>query len=163
MLNVHPDLLGSSLYRETEQGSDVNGIPRQVQAIRLDQWVEEQGGMSPYLIKIDVQGAEIDVLEGGQAIFARTEVLILEVSLFRFFEHGPIFHDVLEYMKARGFVPYDFLGHQYRPIDDALSQIDVVFVKEGGMLRTIHSYATPEQRRRQNQKIRSSVLSGLSK
>lgn len=160
--NVHSDLLGSSLYHETEEGSDVNGTPRQVHTIRLDQWVEKQGGMSPYLIKIDVQGAELDVLEGGQAILANTAVAILEVSLFRFFQRGPVFHDVLEYMKARGFVPYDFLGLQYRPIDDALSQVDVVFVKEEGLLRQIHSYATPEQRRRQNQRFRSSVLRGVS-
>lgn len=161
-LNVHPDILGSSLYREIEEGSDVNGAPRQVRAIRLDQWVEEQGGISPYLIKIDVQGAELDVLEGGQATLADTDVVILEVSLFRFFQHGPVFHEVLDYMKARGFVPYDFLGPQYRLIDEALSQIDVVFVKEEGMLRQIHSYATPEQRRRQNQQIRSTILSGMS-
>lgn len=36
-------------------------------------------------------------------------------------------------MKVKGFAPYDFLGLQYRPIDDALScQVDVVFVKEDG-------------------------------
>jgi FkbM family methyltransferase len=162
ILNVHPDMVGSSLYRETEVGTDVNGTPRQVHAIKLDQWIKEQGGMSPYLIKIDVQGAELDVLEGGQATLSDTEVVILEVSLFRFFQQGPVFHDVLDYMRARGFVPYDFLGPQYRPIDDALAQIDVVFVKEEGMLRRIHSYATPEQRRRQNQRFRSSVLSGVS-
>jgi FkbM family methyltransferase len=162
-LNVHADLLGSSLYHETEEGSDVNGTPRQVPTIRLDQWVEKQGGSSPYLIKIDVQGAELDVLDGGQAILADTEVVILEVSLFHFFRHGPVFYDVLAYMKTRGFVPYDFLGHQYRLIDDALSQIDVVFVKEDGRLRQLHSYATPEQRRRQNQQFRSTVLSSLSK
>ncbi len=163
MLNVHQDLLGSSLYQETEEGSDVNGAPRQVQAIRLDQWVNEQGGIPPYLVKIDVQGAELDVLDGGQATLAATEVVLLEVSLFHFFQHGPVFHDVLDYMRARGFVPYDFLGHQYRPIDDALSQVDVVFVKEDGRLRQIHSYATPEQRKQQNQQFRSTILSGLSK
>lgn len=161
-LNVHADLLGSSLYRETEEGSDVNGAPRQVHTIKLDQWVEEQGGMPPYLMKIDVQGAELDVLEGGQTILADTEVVILEVSLFRFFQRRPVFQEVLEYMKAKGFAPYDLLGLQYRPIDDALSQVDVVFVKENGPLRTIHSYATPEQRKRQNQRFRSSVLSGVS-
>lgn len=161
-LNVHADLLGSSLYRETEEGSNVNGAPRRVHTITLDQWVEEQGGMPPYLMKIDVQGAELDVLEGGQAILADTGVVILEVSLFRFFQRGPVFQEVLEYMKAKGFAPYDFLGLQYRPIDDALSQVDVVFVKEDGPLRKIHSYATPEQRKRQNQRFRSSVLSGVS-
>ncbi|MBS0152391.1 MAG: hypothetical protein JSR31_15765 [Nitrospira sp.] len=60
------------------------------------------------------------------------------------------------------FASYDFLGHQYRFIDDALSQVDVVFVKEEGLLRQIHSYATPEQRRRQNQQFCSFLLNGAS-
>ncbi len=38
-INVHPDLVGSSLYLENEE-SDVNGVPRVVLAITLDDlWV----------------------------------------------------------------------------------------------------------------------------
>ncbi|HET9844184.1 MAG TPA: FkbM family methyltransferase, partial [Nitrospira sp.] len=35
-INVHPDLVGSSLYREVETGTGVNGVPRSVRAVTVD-------------------------------------------------------------------------------------------------------------------------------
>jgi hypothetical protein len=54
------------------------------------------------------------------------------------------------FMKERGFVLYDMLGYSYRLLDGAMSQVDLVFVKENGMFRKNHSYATREQREAQN-------------
>lgn len=99
-----------------------------------------------YLIKIDVQGAELDVLAGATNIIPDTELVILEVSLFEFFVGGPQFYEVVNYMKKEGFVVYDLFGYHCRPIDLALAQIDVAFVKEHGSFRKHHFYATPQQR-----------------
>jgi hypothetical protein len=52
----------------------------------------------------------------------------------------------MSFMHERGFDPYDLVGHSYRPIDRALAQVDIAFVKRDGPLRSHHSYATPEQR-----------------
>lgn len=153
-LNVHHDLVGSSLYREAEEGSDIDGVPREVRAVMLDRLVEEHQALPPYLIKIDVQGAELDVLSCGQRTLERAEYVLLEVSLFQFFKQGPTFHEIVAYMKARGFVPYDIYELQYRPLDRALSQVDIAFVKEHGQFRTCHAYATPEQRAEQNRQFR---------
>jgi hypothetical protein len=57
-------------------------------------------------------------------------------------------------MKSRGFVIYDISGLQYRPLDNALSQLDVAFVREDGLFRRLHYYATSEQREAQNRRIR---------
>ena len=48
-------------------------------------------------------------------------------------------------MKNLGFVVYDIFGEQFRPLDGALGQIDMAFVKERGIFRTDHAYATAEQ------------------
>ena len=154
-INVHHDLVGSSLYQEVEEGSDVNGVQREVRSITLDRLVIEQKALPPYLIKIDVQGAELDVLAGGLTVLSGADWVLLEVSMFQFFDQGPLFWDVVEYMRSKGFVPYDVLGLQYRPLDGALSQLDIVFVKESGHLRQFHHYATPEQRHQQNRQFRS--------
>jgi len=122
----------------------------------------ERNASPPYLIKIDVQGAELDVLAGGQTTLSQAEFVLLEVSLFQFFQQGPIFCDVVGYMKSKGFVPYDILGLQYRPLDRALSQIDISFVKETGLLRQFHHYATPGQRREQNRQFRGHFTRLLS-
>lgn len=161
-INVHHDLVGSSLYCEVEKGTDVNGVQRKVRAVTLDRLVFERSAPPPYLIKIDVQGAELDVLAGGEATLKRAEVVILEVSLFQFFEQGPVFCDVVAYMKSKGFVPYDIQGLQYRPLDRALSQADITFVRENGRLRQFHYYATPEQRQEQNRQLRAHLTRLLS-
>jgi FkbM family methyltransferase len=162
VLNVHEDFVGSSLYREAEEGTGVNGVPREVPAVTLDWLVAQRQAQPPYMIKVDVQGAELDVLAGANLTLGGAELIVLEVSLFQFFQGAPLFCEVLAHMKSRGFVPYDVLGLQYRPIDGALSQIDVVFVKEHGRFRHIHAYATAEQRRTQNQEYRSYLLRTLS-
>ena len=156
-LNVHHDLVGSSLYREVEEGTDIDGVLREVRAVTLDSLVGdgERNAPPPFLIKIDVQGAELDVLGGGEKTLAGTEYVLLEVSLFNFFRQGPTFCDVVAYMKSKGFVPYDIYGLQYRLLDGALSQIDIAFVKEDGQFRKFHQYATPEQRAEQNHEFRS--------
>ena len=154
-LNVHADLVGSSLLSEVEKNTQVNGVPRTVRAITLDGLIEEAGATGPFLLKVDVQGAELEVLRGAERMFADTELILLEVSLFRFFEEGPDFSDVVAYMKACGFVAYDISGFQYRPLDNALAQVDVVFVKEAGLFRTQQGYATPEQRQDQDRRIRA--------
>ena len=161
-INVHHDLVGSSLYREVEEGTDVNGVLREVRSITLDRLIIEQKALPPYLIKIDVQGAELDVLTGGLTVLSGAELVVLEVSMFQFFQKGPVFCDVIDYMRSKGFVPYDVLGLQYRPLDRALSQLDIVFVKETGQLRRFHYYATPEQRHEQNRQFRSHFTALLS-
>jgi FkbM family methyltransferase len=114
-LNVHPDLAGSSIFTEDED-SDVNGIPRTVPLTTLDHLCTEKSLASPYLIKIDVQGAELAVLDGATKILQDTELVILEVSLFQVFINGPQLHDVISYMKTRGFVAYDIFGNHNRPL-----------------------------------------------
>jgi FkbM family methyltransferase len=144
-INVHPDLICSSLFKETE-GTHVDGKTREVPAVRLDDVCEKKGLKGPYLIKIDVQGAELKVLDGAPRVLGETELVILEVSLFRFYVGGPQFYDVMVYMKERGFVAYDIFGGHTRSLDGALAQVDMSFVREDGLFRKHHFYATPEQR-----------------
>ena len=144
-INVHPDFNGSSLYLERED-SDVNGVPRTIPAITLDDLCKAHGLRGPYLLKVDVQGAELDVLAGASEILEDTEYVILEVSLFQTFVGGPQLYDVVAFMKERGFVTYDIFGNNYRPLDGAMCQIDMAFVKEKSPFRRVHAFATKEQR-----------------
>jgi FkbM family methyltransferase len=146
-LNVHVDQLdSSSLFKEAE-GASVDGTPRDVPVVTIDELCSEKGLMGPYLIKIDVQGAELKVLAGAPRVLKNTEVVILEVTLFGTMIGGPQLADVVAYMKDRGFVVYDAWGFLYRPYDGALAQLDMAFVRQGGLFRKSHVFATPEQRK----------------
>jgi hypothetical protein len=108
---------------------------------------------APFLLKLDVQGAELDVLRGAEALLQQADYALLEVSFFEFFAGGPQFADVIAFMQARGFAAYDISGLQYRPLDGALSQADISFVRATGMFRQQHFYATREQREQQDKSL----------
>ena len=144
--HVHADKFSSSLLTEVE-GASVDGTPRTVPVVSIDQQCAEKNLPGPYLIKLDVQGAELQVLAGASRTLQHTEVVILEVTLFGTMIGGPQFHDIVTYMKAVGFVAYDIFAVNYRPLDGALAQVDMIFVREHGPFRQSHAYATPEQRK----------------
>jgi FkbM family methyltransferase len=143
-IHVHDhDLFGSSFYREVE-GAAVDGTERQVSTVRLDDVIGPECGS--LLTKIDVQGAELTVLDGATNTLQRSEIVILESLLYDTLIGAPQFEDRLSYMKKSGFVVYDICDLLYRPLDGALSQVDLIFVREHGPFRQHHAYATPEQR-----------------
>jgi FkbM family methyltransferase len=146
IMHVHPNLTGSSILCETE-GPDADGTPRQVPMSRLDDLLEGHQMEGDLLLKVDVQGAELEVLEGAGHLLPRFDVVILEVSLFHFLKTNPDLHDVVVYMKHKGFVAYDIVGGANRLLDGAVAYKDIVFVKEAGRFRQSHRWATPDQRR----------------
>ncbi|HVZ20906.1 MAG TPA: FkbM family methyltransferase [Vicinamibacterales bacterium] len=89
----------------------------------------------PDLVKLDVEGFELEVLEGASSLFGRTELFIVETALFGFGAPRPEIGDVCEFMKAHGYVPYDIAGFIRRPFDGALALVDVCFARRDGVLR----------------------------
>ena len=145
--NVHQNhLAGSSLFKES-MGVEADGREITVPMIKIDDVLLEKNLDGPYLIKVDVEGAELAVLDGAQKTLRKAEVVVLEVSLFYFRKGAPDLYDVLVYMKDRGFVAYDIILGWNRPLDNALGQVDIVFVKKNGQFRQDHSYSTLQQMR----------------
>ena len=89
----------------------------------------------PNLVKIDVEGYEKDVLSGAKKLLGRTEVFILECSLYRFWGTNLLFRETLALMQGFGYELYDFAGFNRRPRDGALGQTDAVFIQQDSPLR----------------------------
>lgn len=147
---VHQDLVGSSVYKEIE-GPIVDGEPRKVRAAKLDSWFRPDGNR---LIKLDLQGAELDALRGAERFFTQNDdtetVFLLEVNLFEnMIGSDNQFSTVVSFMEERGFVVLDICGLNRRPLDSALAQLDVAFCHRNSKLRSRHEYASPSQRREQ--------------
>ena len=88
----------------------------------------------PTFLKIDAQGYELEILKGAQQLLDVVEAILLEVAVIEINEGAPLLHDVIPYMKSLGFVTYDVLEIHRRPLDRALNQIDLLFVREDSFL-----------------------------
>jgi FkbM family methyltransferase len=91
----------------------------------------------PDLIKLDVQGYELEVLAGGAETMRACSAILLEVSFVSFFPGVPTVEQVVAFMIERGFHWYDVMGIYRRPYDDALGQLDVMFLKADHPLRSV--------------------------
>ncbi len=63
------------------------------------------------VLKMDVQGAELGVLQGGVKTLADCVMIIPEVRFYRMYEDEPMWADVDTEMRAQGFVLHKFM-HQ---------------------------------------------------
>jgi FkbM family methyltransferase len=80
-------------------------------------------------VKIDCQGSELDILEGGQTLVAETEVLLLECSFAGQYNRGaPSFADYIRVTDALGFAPVDIT--ELHRANGVLCQIDILFLRK---------------------------------
>lgn len=130
---------GEATFYEMETGSSMFGersnVARKETSLPVTTLNSLAGTLpGPIFLKIDVQGAELEVLEGAGDVLQRCEVVQLEVALLPYNEGAPTFLEVVSYMDARKFVPFDISGYS-RPNGIDLAQIDMLFVRADSPLR----------------------------
>lgn len=116
---------GSSVM---EEGSGPNRHYVTATTSRLDSVLAQRGlARSPIdLLKLDVQGYELQVLLGADEALSRTEFVVLEASLLGINRGCPLITEVLQFMSQRGFVLID-IWSQVRLSTGALWQTDLLF------------------------------------
>jgi FkbM family methyltransferase len=124
----------SSLLALTELGArdfHTQGRTRvDVPLVPLDAYVERHSLAPPHLIKLDVQGYELEVLRGGERCLAHAQAVICEVSFQNFYHGQATYLDLMNYLHARGFSLHA-LGTD-TALGIPLSQADALFVRNRG-------------------------------
>ena len=136
--NVHDDISGSSIFAQVE-GKALDGEARKTPMRRLDSLLPEKLE-HPVFLKVDTQGAEIEVLKGLGSRINEIDLLILETTMMPM-RHGiPQFADIVRFCDEAGFAVYDVLEGHMRALDGALAQIDLAFVRKDSPLRSQAAY-----------------------
>jgi len=97
-----------------------NGV-QTVPAIRLDGLAAELKLEPPYLMKIDIQGAEVQALRGARNVLEKTNVVVCEADL-------DDFQAINAELTAAGFLLYDITGLSYGA-DHSLGWFYPVYLK----------------------------------
>ena len=80
------------------------------------------------LIKLDVQGAELDILKGGKKYFKQTKprYLLLETSIQQYNHGAPLASSVISYLDKKGYSLRDIMDVLYNQ-NNQLLQVDFLF------------------------------------
>jgi len=133
---IWEDLQGSSFIPEVNLDKLADRTQRLTPIITLDELLRERKSFVPDLVKLDIQGYELEALKGASSAFGITEVFILDTSLYHFMNDMPTTSDCVTFMHDNGYDLYDITEYLRRPYDGALGQVDLAFALREGTLRS---------------------------
>lgn len=94
-------------------------LRRLANVLRADQVV------SPALLKIDVQGFELDVLRGCEELLSSFETVYVEASYVELYERQALVGEVIDFLRQRGF---EFRGVFNQHVDPSLGPLQADFM-----------------------------------
>src|SRR6185295_17965839 len=130
---------GAWVARPGETAEDVQDVPAAtLDALFADLATAE---LRP-LLKLDVEGHEVEALSGGERLLAQVEVVLAEFQMFEIHGNGlPCFAELYAFLVGHGFELYDFAALSPRPRDQRLRMGDALFVRRGSALLGDNAWA----------------------
>src|SRR3989337_1943755 len=122
---------GSSIYHENTSNKRSETL---LEMKTLDSITAKYKIKGDCFLKMDVQGAEIDILKGAEKFLNLTEFILLEVSTLDYNENSPDFAQVIQYLHKIGFLLFDICD-EHRTDENVLFQVDLIFVKSSSRFR----------------------------
>lgn len=124
---INPIPTGASIYKENtiwygEGKYETIQIPTSTLDIK-----NYFNGETIDLLKMDTQGSELDILNGGKKTLERTEFVLIEVSTVEYNVNAPMMDKVVEKMIECGFYIVDIV--EYHIHDGLIFQLDILFKK----------------------------------
>jgi FkbM family methyltransferase len=99
-----------------------------VKVEKLDSFAEKIIINRPLLIKLDVQGYEEQVIKGGENIISQAAIIIVETSFTTLYEEQPLFKDIYDLLKKRGFSYAGSFEDLRDPTSGEILQEDSIFL-----------------------------------
>lgn len=128
--NVVGNVMSSSVLKPSDFANNLHGdavAVKQTAAlpqVRLDEVID-----SPIdVLKLDLQGYELEALKGAERLLDRTRIIISEVEFVPLYDDQPLFGDIDAYLRARGFALRN-LYDLYTLEDGQLTSGDAMYVR----------------------------------
>jgi FkbM family methyltransferase len=102
----------------------------------LNTIVKENGNVIPDIVKIDAEGIDIDVLNGANYLFGKTEIFFVEASINSTFKQTELM-TVVNYMDTKGYRVFDITDINRPFSNNVLWLVEIAFVRKGGFFDLI--------------------------
>ena len=130
---VHP--MCTSLYRPNEallacyNNLEIASLKSigSVETVSLDRFTADHQITDIDFIKIDIQGAELDVFQGGRRALRDLVALVTEVEFVPVYLDQPLFGDVCRFLSEQGLMFHKFMGLAGRTLRPTIANDDPNF------------------------------------
>ena len=96
----------------------------EIETITLDSFVNKYSIDAIDFIKIDVQGAELDILKGSKKLLSNVIKIVCEVEFLPLYHDQPLFGDISEFLSKYNFMFNKFLGVSGRTLKPLIANKD---------------------------------------
>ena len=108
----------------------VNVVQENISIRKLDDFFKTTIAR-PLLLKIDVQGYEKYVLDGGESVLQQADLIIIETSFYPLYSGQPLFDEIYQYLTKLEFQYAGNVEQLIAPIDKKILQADAIFIRKG--------------------------------
>lgn len=128
-MTVYPHAVGSTSITLDHTPSEAQLVD--VPAWSLDEYIADRRLQPPDLIKIDTQGAELEILRGATTALQSVSAVLCECWLFQGYgSKTPLWIEVANFLRGYGFHMFDFGWTYRRPSDQRSATVDIMFVSQ---------------------------------
>ena len=123
--------LNLSKFNEIElnEYKNSNNIQRQVEVIKMSEYVNENQINEIDLLKIDTQGYEPEVLKGFESKLSTVKVVLCELMFYDFYDRSLSFSDIEKFLLPFGFKLYDISHISKNPMNGRTDWVDVIYLR----------------------------------
>lgn len=98
-------------FEQYNEGQKIKPIESVMVSVNtLNSWFHENSITSVDFAKLNIQGAELEVLQGGDMVLPHLVGVLLEVAFVENYHGRPLFGDIDSFMRSHGFQFFDFIG-----------------------------------------------------
>lgn len=133
MLTIAPDDVSSNFGMTAEQARTHGYSQADVDVVTIDALVRDSGGMVPEMVKIDVEGMELEVLGGARSLLGRTEVFFLEAAVCATGIANTL-SAIVGRMESEGYQVFDITDLNRSPTHGVLWLCELVFLRNGSSI-----------------------------
>lgn len=137
-MHIASNRVSSSILPTSTAHDEVAPAGRQIGSVevpvrRLDTIWGDGGALwsTPFMLKLDLQGYEVEALKGSQGVLADCRLIECELSLDQLYDGQPLLEDVMAYLSDEGYRPVwlerGLTDHKHRRI----LQMDALFARLG--------------------------------